>query len=337
MLEEARISYRTPNYLFERRKKKAFTSASMTRKSDRLSQLHLKCLTCEKDISKNDKYLPCRLCTKHFHATCYDIPDTVYEYLTEETTSKNNVRFICNFCTSLEESNTEEAPKAFESKLDDLTSQISDLSKQMKVLAENQTKLDQKSSPIVMASENIPPAKNKWPSLASIGSNDSDELNIITTLAKKLLNDEKTLSEDRKERENNIIMFNVTENETHKTDDTIFSQQLCKDTMEIESIPEVKMNRIGEKHGNRDRPLKVTFTSTWDKRKFLARMFKTKSVEKYDNLRVAHDMSKEDREENKRLLKLAYEQNINEKPSDFRYKVRGPPWRMRVVKVFQKN
>ena len=48
-------------------------------------------------------------------------------------------------------------------------------------------------------------------------------------------------------------------------------------------------------------------------------------------------MNEEDRSANKSLLEQAYEQNQEEKPTNFAYKVRGPPWSQRIVKVFQKN
>ena len=45
-------------------------------------------------------------------------------------------------------------------------------------------------------------------------------------------------------------------------------------------------------------------------------------------------MSLDDRVENKRLLKEGYELNQqNGKEGSFKYKVRGPPWAMNIVKV----
>ena len=41
----------------------------------------------------------------------------------------------------------------------------------------------------------------------------------------------------------------------------------------------------------------------------------------------------DDRDENKRLLKEAYNKNQVEKPTTFKYKVRGPPWAQRIVKI----
>ena len=37
------------------------------------------------------------------------------------------------------------------------------------------------------------------------------------------------------------------------------------------------------------------------------------------------------------MLKEAYEKNTQEKPQDFKYKVRGPPWALKIVKVTTKT
>lgn len=48
-------------------------------------------------------------------------------------------------------------------------------------------------------------------------------------------------------------------------------------------------------------------------------------------------MSIDDRKQNKILLKQAYERNQTEQPTKYKYKVRGPPWNMRIEKVYAKN
>ena len=189
---------------------------------------------------------------------------------------------------------------------------------------------------IVCGDETITSSKPSWANVVTGGDNKTNEVELIRSLAKKVLNDQKQQSADRTQRENNVIMFNVADATPEETDDSYF-KTLCKHTLEMDPIPEVKMSRIGEKRPDYNRPIKVIFTQNWDKRKFLSKMFKTKNVEKYNKLRVSHDMSEDDRQENKRLLKDAYQRNQDEKPTKYKYKVRGPPWRMQVVKVYSKN
>ena len=51
-------------------------------------------------------------------------------------------------------------------------------------------------------------------------------------------------------------------------------------------------------------------------------------------MKVRHDMSKEGRIENKRLIQEANDLNDKEKPEGFKYRVRGPPWAMKIVKAY---
>ena len=70
---------------------------------------------------------------------------------------------------------------------------------------------------------------------------------------------------------------------------------------------------------------------------FLLSLKKLKDNDRYKDIRVANDMSEEDRAANKRLLKEAYQKNQDEKPTDYKYKVRGPPHDLKIVKVYAKN
>ena len=112
---------------------------------------------------------------------------------------------------------------------------------------------------------------------------------------------------------------------------------MCSETLQLENLTDVKLTRLGDKRANHTRPIKVVFKQNWEKRKFLSRLYRLKVDEKFKNINVSHDMNEEERVENKKLLKEAYEMNINENNQNFKYKVRGPPWAMKIVKVFPKN
>ena len=109
---------------------------------------------------------------------------------------------------------------------------------------------------------------------------------------------------------------------------------MCSQTLLLSVIPEVKMIRLGAKKSNHHRPLKVTFDDTWKKRTFLSNLYKLKNVKKFEKISVAHDMSLEDRDESKRLRNEAKDRNKELDSTDYRFKVRGPPWAMKIVKVF---
>ena len=111
----------------------------------------------------------------------------------------------------------------------------------------------------------------------------------------------------------------------------------CKNNLDYENIPEVKITRISARETKYHKPMKVEFEDIIEKRKFLSSLYKLETDEEFKKINIQHDMCEEDRNENKKLLKKAWEQNQAEKPDNFRYKVRGPPWNMAIVKVFAKN
>ena len=141
---------------------------------------------------------------------------------------------------------------------------------------------------------------------------------------------ESTTNDDAREE-------NKTNELDEKANDEKFFKKLCQQVLGIKETPEVKMIRIGHKQANKPRLLKVSFLNSWDKRKFLSSLPKLKNQAIYKDLRVSHDMCLEDRLENKKLLSQAYEMNKKDNPEGFKYKVRGPPWEMKIVKIYAKN
>ena len=171
---------------------------------------------------------------------------------------------------------------------------------------------------------------------ASIVSNKQNE-SVIKSFAKEVANSQQKLTVDREEREKNIMIFNVPEDKDKLNADMEFFKSMCSETLEYENVPKVEIARPKFKPNNHHRPIKVCFDQSWDKRKFLSSLWKLKTDKKFDNIRISHDMNEEDRRENKKLLKEAYQKNVEEKNTEFKYKVRGPPWAMKIVKVFTKN
>ena len=76
-------------------------------------------------------------------------------------------------------------------------------------------------------------------------------------------------------------------------------------------VLKVFMTRLGVKIPNHQRPLRVNFQEDWDRRKFLAKLYKINLDKKFKRNRIACDVR--DRFENKSLLKDAYNRNQKEK------------------------
>ena len=214
---------------------------------------------------------------------------------------------------------------------DKINSQISTLSK-------NLQKFDSAQENLMKSSDHLSNIMEK-PKFSQLFSNSEENgQDLITTVAKQVINNHKKLGTERETREKNIILFNAPKEDLENSDqDVNFFQTLCKDVLDINEPPEVKMSRIGSKKPDKVRPIKVSFSQSWDKRIFLSKLPKLKGNSDYKKLHIAHDMCLEDRMENKALLKKAYDQNNSEQPKDFKYKVRGPPWNMNIIKVPTKN
>ena len=86
------------------------------------------------------------------------------------------------------------------------------------------------------------------------------------------------------------------------------------------------------------RPLKVDFSSLFDKRLFLSKLYKLKyAAEPFKNISVQHDMSLEERAASKELAKKVKDLNKENQNLNIRYKIKGPPWDLKIVSVQTKS
>ena len=61
-------------------------------------------------------------------------------------------------------------------------------------------------------------------------------------------------------------------------------------------------------------------------------MSKLKDIEEFKDIKVNHDMIKLEREEGKLMYEKAKEMT-NQSEGKYHYRVRGPPWKRRIVKL----
>ena len=169
----------------------------------------------------------------------------------------------------------------------------------------------------------------------------------VSTMAKQVVNQTNQVIAERDNRENNIMLFNVKESnsqspEERKEDDKGIFEDICRVVVD-KVLPINKIVRLGQKTTNNDgnskvRPIKVCFTTGFDKRKFMSNLYKLKdATEELKTIRIQHDLSPDERELTKTLLAEAYNKNQSENPTNFLYKVRGPPQAPRVVKVYNRT
>ena len=155
---------------------------------------------------------------------------------------------------------------------------------------------------------------------------------------------------NREKRKNNVVVFNMEEakissnlkEERVQADLNSFLEvcnNICVRAVSPNDLQSVI--RLGKKVDDKTRPLLVEFVNHDMKHEVMKNLPKLAEVsdENLKRVRVKHDMSKSEREEAKRLYEQAKEQESKAKQDggNFIYRVRGPPWAMKIVKFPQKN
>ena len=158
---------------------------------------------------------------------------------------------------------------------------------------------------------------------------------------KNLLRSEKIedqLEEQRKRsKQSNIIIHGVPESED--TDhDTDFLNQLLDDTG-IDNEQELYVSRIGQTSKS-NRPIKVVFKDSHEKRVFMQSLTKLKENEKYAKISITEDFTRTERELIKHWKNNADQKNRLEKNQNYVWRVRGSPRDSRglyLKKIFTKT
>ena len=325
-----------------------------------------------KTSKKPATLLKCYECMLDFDIS--DIKMDLTTFLLLQSMEERGSRWHCSDCLKNPKSSNQNPPSAMKTEIDKMKNRIEEMETNME--AKLNTVIESLNSSITAK----PHQENSksWAEMVC-GDKSSNSGEFVQKIAKQVANKQKQIALERDERENNIIIFNVPEengdskekdansneenkdtnpneenkdsnsneenkdsnskeeNKESKDKDALFFKSLCKDNLELGEFENVKVTRLGIKRENNIRPIKVIFGQNWDKRKFLSSLFKLKNNKNFANMRVSHDMTESDRMENKRLLKEAHRKNEEEKPDGFKYKVRGPPWAMEIVKVQLKN
>lgn len=198
-------------------------------------------------------------------------------------------------------------------------------------------------------------AQVKWSDIAAkIPSSDT---NFASNIAKQVVDHSNKVKSDRESRENNVIIFNADESTSgeavsRKQHDQQVFNNICNHVLEQtlpvknilrlgkrqEAVPANSDNKTAEQAPPTPRPIKVCFNNNFDKRKFLANLYKLDdATTDLKKISVKHDLSPDERQQSKELFTEAQRKNDTEKPVDFLYKVRGPPHSLRIVKVYRRE
>lgn len=298
------------------------------------------CSVCKVVCDGDEEATECDSCKKWVHRKCSDVSLKAYNNYSDDKMANSGFFWLCTPCRAKFADWIKHENLGSHSQIDKLSKQIAEINTQLKNIEENYSKIQQSNASINDLASTISKSTSEksWAEVAGSSTSQNAGLNLISNLTKQVLDGQKKLTDERSDREKNALIFNAKENTSSKDADQEFFNNFCLKTLELAKVPESKISRIGRVKSGYDRPIKVSFTNSFDKRTFFSSLHKMKLDKSLnEKIRVAHDMCNQDREENKRLLKYAYDKNNTEKPTGFRYKVRGPPWDMKVVKIYSKN
>ena len=142
------------------------------------------------------------------------------------------------------------------------------------------------------------------------------------------------------EREYNLIIYRAEEskaedNEERKKHDKEFFTAVTKIT-NTEGIEVASINRIGEKKDDAKRPLRIILKDKAAKVKVLENAKLLANADsKYQSISISADYSKEERAKIK--AKVDEAKKLSEEDLNHVWKVRGPPWDLRLKKLPKRN
>ena len=138
---------------------------------------------------------------------------------------------------------------------------------------------------------------------------------------------------DRFERANNVIVFNLKEHVSKVEDDKLVESLIL---FIIGHSTTFKCTRLGKKEESITRPVKIKFHNLSVKNEFMHHLSKLKNApSEFNNISIKHDMTPDERSREKELYLKAKDLNnesSNPSKNEF-YVVRGPVWDRKIVKV----
>ena len=272
----------------------------------------------------NAKLLECQRCKGHFCIACLNKSEEVYQLLAD-----SDLMWFCCDCRERVEKNIvtdveiERRCKMF---MQDFEDRIA------KVESEIQSKCNvDEVKNIIKEEMDRREASGKSEGIGGGGQSVAENSDLTQVMSE---------INERKQRELNIVIHGVEECFSDSKEERIDHDRqhllqvlgTCDRAVRGEDLG--KVIRIGR--FNRDkpkRPLLVTVKTNEVKRKIFKGAGNLKSSGKYKEVKVANDLTKAEREQERVLFNKAKELEKEQGSGDYLFRVRGPPWARKVVKV----
>ena len=166
----------------------------------------------------------------------------------------------------------------------------------------------------------------------------------VKEVVSTMIDSNNTEQKERESRKLNVIIHNITENPTNddeeKNDDKDYLRGLTTELELPEGAGIAKTVRLGKlpTDQSKSRPLKVAFDSENSKKNFMSKLGKlAEAPEEFKKISVSHDMTKDDREQNRKLVAEAKNKTKEDPTGNWVFRVKGLPGMRRIVRIEKKR
>lgn len=303
------------------------------------------CKLCqETHVDKDAKLLECQRCQNHFCIKCLNKPKAEYDML-----SKTDCMWFCIECRRVVEqriaidldieARCKEIMESYEQRiswLEESMRQKCDVKDTKKIIQEeiaaktcNETKVREIVKEVI--ADQVDQSSNDT-SVKTVANGKPAQENVSHVIEE---------IRERKTRENNLMIFGMKEHNSDNKEDRESSDrekvnQIFTDAkIKLEENSITSVARLGNFVKNKEgcRPLMVELKSVDIKVSLFKNMHYIKDKPKYQGMNMCNDLTKAERENEKRLWAEAKKLNSSNLSGDFMHKVRGPPWARKIVKV----
>lgn len=324
-----------------------------------------KCGSCAKVVGDLDNGVQCEVCGSWYHSKCQDLGDALYNAMSQCDT----VHWFCGKCNAGAEKllgllvrlenrievleheivkiqkEGKESHSALAKQIENETKRLEDKLEESKntIRAEIETLIEQKIEDA--ESKQKTSVEPKW---ADIVSKEVDtKLDKVTNdvvRVQSVVEETRVRAEEQREREsrvNNIVIYNMEEKRSDNKEEWFKNEKsscmhLFNTVLQagVENKDIKKMIRLGARATNTKRPLLVQFHERRTKNIVMENLRRLREAQPpFNEIGVNHDMTKSEREEVKKMVKIAEEKEKNEGQGEWIFRVRGSPGNMTVVKL----
>ena len=286
------------------------------------------CQLCNKIYGEDDTLMQCEDCLLWSCIECLEITAEQYAFMMDN----DHVKWYCSDCISNSRAKSKTTNDNLMTMMETIRDSLSGLKLQIEKKADKSVVedlslvVDNLEARVSTLEKNDPfpplPAQPQAPAEV--------QREVVAQAASEL--------KEHNERKRNSIVFNVPESPSNlktvcKKDDLEMILGLCERCDQFESDEIVDVKRLGRKTQGEIRPVVVTFKEEQSKARLMTSLYNLRDADApYKTMRVQHDLTPAEREQEKKLVQEARELTLNEQENFF-YVVRGLPGNRKIVRV----